>query len=42
MPYVITAEHLAAIAGRARPLMVDLAEWINATCPLYEIDTPQE
>lgn len=42
MPYVITAEHLAAIAGRARPLMVDLAEWINASCPLYEIDTPQE
>ncbi|MCX7157242.1 MAG: hypothetical protein NTW45_12465 [Rhodocyclales bacterium] len=42
MPYVITAEHLAAIAGRARPLMADLAEWINATCPLYEIDTPQE
>lgn len=42
MPYVITAEHLAAIAGRARPLMANLAEWINATCPLYEIDTPQE
>lgn len=42
MPYVITAEHLAAIAGRARPLMASLAESINATCPLYEIDTPQE
>jgi putative chitinase len=42
MPYLITAEHLAAIAGRARPLMPGLAEWLNATCPLYEIDTPQE
>ncbi|KAF0162819.1 MAG: putative chitinase [Rhodocyclaceae bacterium] len=42
MPYVVTAEHLAAIAGRARPLMANLAEWINATCPQYEIDTPQE
>lgn len=42
MPYVITAEHLAAIAGRSRPLMPSLAEWLNATCPLYEIDTPQE
>lgn len=42
MPYVITAEHLAAIAGHETPLMVDLATWINRTCPLYEIDSPQE
>lgn len=42
MPYLITAEHLAAIAGRSTPLMPGLAEWLNATCPLYEIDTPQE
>ena len=42
MPYLITAEHLAAIAGRATPLMPGLAEWLNATCPRYEIDTPRE
>jgi putative chitinase len=42
MPYLITAEHLAALAGRRTPLMPDLAEWINKICPAYEIDTPQE
>ena len=42
MSYLITAEHLAAIAGRATPLMPRLAEWLSATCPLYEIDTRQE
>ncbi len=42
MPCLITAEHLAAIAGRTTPLMLALAEWLNATCPRYEIDTPQE
>ena len=42
MPYVVTAGHLAAIAGRATPLMPSLAEWLNSTCPLYGIDTPQE
>ena len=42
MPYLITPEHLVAIAGRATRLMPGLAEWLNATCPLYEIDTPQE
>ena len=42
MPYLITSEHLAAIAGRATPFMPDLAKWLNATCPLYEIDTPRE
>lgn len=42
MPYQITPEHLAAIAGKSTRLMRGLAEWLNATCPLYEIDTPQE
>jgi putative chitinase len=42
MSFIITAEHLAAIAGKARPLMPALAEWMNRTCPEYEIDTPQE
>jgi putative chitinase len=42
MPYQITPEHLAAIAGKPTRLMLGLAEWLNATCPLYEIDTPQE
>ena len=42
MPYSITREHLAAIAGISTPLMPDLVEWINKICPGYEIDTPQE
>lgn len=42
MPYAITTEHLVAIAGRATPLMPALADWMNKTCPLYEIDTPRE
>ena len=42
MVYIITPEHLAAIAGKATPLMADLAKWMNKVCPSYEIDTPQE
>jgi putative chitinase len=42
MPYTITPEQLAAIAGKATPLMQELAQWMNTTCPGYEIDTPQE
>ena len=42
MAYIITPEHLAAIAGASTPLMPDLTEWMNKTCPDYEIDTPQE
>jgi len=42
MPYIIKPEHLAAIAGISTPLMPSLADWINRTCPSYEIDTPQE
>jgi putative chitinase len=42
MPYVIKPEQLAAIAGKATPLMPSLADWMNRTCPSYEIDTPQE
>jgi putative chitinase len=42
MSITITAQHLAAIAGRSTPLMAGLADWINQLCPQYEIDTPQE
>jgi putative chitinase len=42
MAYVITADHLASIAGQRTPLLPGLVEWINQTCPLYQIDTPQE
>jgi putative chitinase len=42
MAFVVTADHLAAIAGRATPLMPDLADWMNRTCPDYQIDTGQE
>ena len=42
MTYIITKAHLAAIAGHSTPLMSSLAEWINKTCPNYEIDAPQE
>lgn len=41
-PYLITRDHLAAIAGMPTPLMADLAEWITKTCPAYEIDSPRE
>lgn len=42
MPFLVTPEHLAAIAGRATALMPDLARWMNELCPQYEIDSPQE
>lgn len=42
MAYLITEEHLAAIAGHSTALMPGLAQWMNATCPSYEIVTPQE
>jgi putative chitinase len=42
MAYIIKPEHLAAIAGPTTPLMAGLADWINKTCPSYEIDTAQE
>lgn len=42
MPFEVTVDHLAAIAGTRKPLMSSLAEWINQTCPAYEIDTPGE
>ena len=42
MPYIIKPEHLAAIVGISTTLMPDLADWMNKTCPLYEIDAPQE
>lgn len=42
MAFVVTADHLAAIAGRATALMPALADWINRICPQYDIDTPQE
>lgn len=42
MNYLITLEHLVAIAGKSRPLMPGLVDSINALCPSYEIDTAQE
>ena len=42
MAYIITVEHLTAIAGKATPLFPSLVEWMNKTCPLYDIDTSQE
>src|SRR6185295_5942138 len=42
MAYTITPDQLASIAGKPTSLMTGLAEWINETCPAYEIDTPQE
>lgn len=41
-PFIITPDHLASIAGKSTPLMTGLSEWINKTCPIYDIDTPQE
>lgn len=42
MTFTLTARHLASIAGCTRPLMTDLANWMNQLCPQYDIDTPQE
>ena len=42
MPFAITVDHLAGIAGARTRLMPALAGWLNATCPGYDIDTPQE
>jgi len=42
MAYTITVDHLKAIAGLTTKLMPGLVEWINTTCPLYQIDSPQE
>jgi len=42
MAYIITSEHLKAIAGISTALMPDLAVWINKICPGYDIDTPHE
>ncbi|MEI6758369.1 MAG: hypothetical protein FDX18_06735 [Chlorobium sp.] len=42
MPFIIEVEHLIAIAGVSTKIMPELVEWLNKTCPAYEIDTPQE
>lgn len=42
MAYIITVDHLKAIAGITTRLMSGLVEWINKTCPTYSIDLPQE
>ncbi|MBL8484001.1 MAG: hypothetical protein JNJ60_17520 [Rhodocyclaceae bacterium] len=42
MAYLITPEHLSAIAGAGTALMPALAEWMNKLCPGYEIDTAPE
>jgi putative chitinase len=41
---IIVSEHLAAIAGLkgATSKMMELAPWMNRTCPAYGIDTAQE
>jgi hypothetical protein len=40
MPYLITPEQLATIAGKATPLMPGLVEWINTACPSNKVNTP--
>lgn len=42
MAYIITPEHLEAIAGESTVLMPGIAEWVNEICPTYEIDSAQE
>ena len=42
MAYTISSDQLAAIAGRSTQLMPALAQWMNETCPAYEIDAPHE
>ena len=42
MAYIIKPEQLAEIAGKTTAKMPDLTDWMNKTCPQYEIDTPQE
>lgn len=42
MVYIITEDHLAAIAGKSTPLMAELADWLNKICPGYGIDMPKE
>lgn len=39
---IVKLEHLTAIAGKQSSIMPGLVEWINKTCPSYEIDSPQE
>jgi putative chitinase len=39
---MITSDDLAQIAGTRSSLLPELARWINAICPNYGIDTPQE
>lgn len=41
-PFIVDARQLAAIAGRTTPLMADLVDWMNRTCPLYGIDSAHE
>lgn len=42
MTFVVTAEHLASIAGGSTKWMPELAQWMNHYCPQYAIDSPQE
>jgi len=42
MAYIITPEHLTAIAGKSTLIMPGLVDWINKLCPTYGIDTVQE
>ena len=42
MPYLITVNHLKAIATISTKLMPELVEWMNKILPVYYIDTPRE
>ena len=42
MAFELTQAQLVAIAGKRTALMPALVEWINRTCPAYEIDTSGE
>jgi putative chitinase len=42
MPFIISEDHLSAIAGTHSAMMPNLVYWINQICPSYEIDSPQE
>jgi len=35
MPYFVKVEHLAALTGKATPLIPDLVEWINKNVARY-------
>ena len=42
MTFIITIDHLKKISGFNYSHLPSLVEWMNNTCPKFEIDTPQE